>query len=245
MNTNFCITFTTIPSRLDSIHKTIKSIEQQTLKPSKIFLNVPNRYYRFPEIEITNQQLNKFESDLVEINRCDDFGPATKIMGSIDKVKKFDCAIIIDDDHIYNNKMCEIFIKEFQKESINYSYYIQKIFDIKMGQCSDGFLINCNNLDKIEKFYEIYVKKNINMFLDDDLWLSIYLQKIKKSEIKNLINIFTAETNKKLIYEIHSTIDALSDKIHSPTKFINRRKIAKLEYIKFRIKNYFNNFNHL
>ena len=56
MNTNFCITFTTIPSRLDSIHKTIKSIEQQTLKPSKIFLNVPNRYYRFPEIEITNQQ---------------------------------------------------------------------------------------------------------------------------------------------------------------------------------------------
>ena len=114
-----------------------------------------------------------------------------------------------------------------------------------MAQCADGFLINCNNLDKIEKFYQTYVKKNINMFLDDDLWLSIYLQKIKKSEIKNLINIFTAETNKKLIYEIHSTIDALSDEIHSPKRFINRRKIAKFEYIKFRIKNYFNNFNHL
>ncbi len=245
MNTNFCITFTTIPSRLDSIYKTIKSIEQQTLKPSKIFLNIPYKYYRFPEIEITNQQLKKFESDLVEISRCDDFGPATKIMGSIDKVKKFDCAIIIDDDHIYNDKMCEIFIREFKKKNINYSYYIQKIFDINMAQCADGFLINCNNLDKIEKFYQTYVKKNINMFLDDDLWLSIYLQKIKKSEIKNLINIFTAETNKKLIYEIHSTIDALSDEIHSPKRFINRRKIAKFEYIKFRIKNYFNNFNHL
>ena len=245
MITNFCITFTTIPSRLDSIHKTIKSIEQQTLKPSKILLNVPNKYYRFPEIEIKNQQLKKFESDLVEIKRCDDFGPATKIMGSIDRVKNFDCAIIIDDDHIYNNKMCEIFIREFQKRSINYSYYIQKIFDLKMAQCADGFLINCKNLDKIEKFYDIYVKKNRNLFLDDDLWLSIYLQKIKKSEIENLIGIFTKETNKKLVYEIHSSVDALSNKIHNPKKFINRRKIAKFEYLIFKLKNYFNNFNHL
>ena len=36
MKTNFCITFTTIPSRLNSIHKTIESIERQTLKPKKI-----------------------------------------------------------------------------------------------------------------------------------------------------------------------------------------------------------------
>lgn len=245
MNTNFCITFTTIPSRLNTIHKTIESIERQTLKPKKIFLNVPYKYYRFPKIRISNQELAKYESDLVEINRCDDFGPATKIMGSIDKVKKFDCAIIIDDDHIYNDKMCEIFIREFKKKAINYSYYIQKIFDINMAQCADGFLINTKYLDNIMFFYNTYVKKNRNMFLDDDLWISIYLQKIKKSEIENLIDLFSKETNKNLVYEVHSSIDALSDKIHSPNKFINRRKIAKLEYLKFRIKNYFNNFNHL
>jgi len=116
MNTNFCITFTTIPSRLNSIHKTIESIKRQTLKPKKIFLNIPYKYYRFPKIEILNQDLIKYEDDLVEISRCEDFGPATKIMGSLNKVKKFDCAIIIDDDHIYNNKMCEIFIKEFEKK---------------------------------------------------------------------------------------------------------------------------------
>ena len=103
-------------------------------------------------------------------------------MGSIDRVKNFDCAIIIDDDHIYNNKMCEIFIREFQKRSINYSYYIQKIFDLKMAQCADGFLINCKNLDKIEKFYDIYVKKNRNLFLDDDLWLSYICNKLKNQK---------------------------------------------------------------
>tara|TARA_B110000495_G_scaffold163113_1_gene148241 strand:+ start:813 stop:1550 length:738 start_codon:yes stop_codon:yes gene_type:complete len=245
MNTNFCITFTTIPSRLNSIHKTIDSIKRQTFKPKKIFLNVPYKYYRFPKIEISNQDLIKYEDDLVEISRCEDFGPATKIMGSLDKIKKFDCAIIIDDDHIYNNKMCEIFIKEFEKKNINYSYYIQKLFDIDMAQCADGFLINCKYLDDIKSFYNTYVKKNRNLFLDDDLWISIYLQKIKKSKIENLIGVFTKETNKQIVYDIHSSVDALSNKIHSPKKFINRRKIAKLEYLKFRIKNYFNKFNHL
>ena len=245
MNTNFCITFTTIPSRLNSIHKTIDSIKRQTFKPKKIFLNVPYKYYRFPKIEISNQDLIKYEDDLVEISRCEDFGPATKIMGSLDKIKKFDCAIIIDDDHIYNNKMCEIFIKEFEKKNINYSYYIQKLFDIDMAQCADGFLINCRYLDDIKSFYNTYVKKNRNLFLDDDLWISIYLQKIKKSKIENLIGVFTKETNKQIVYDIHSSVDALSNKIHSPKKFINRRKIAKLEYLKFRIKNYFNKFNHL
>ena len=244
MNTKFCITLTTIPSRLPSIQKTIESIEKQTLIPKKIFLNVPYEYYRFPGFKIDNNQLKEIQNDLVKVNRCNDFGPATKIMGSIKEIQKFDCAIIIDDDHIYNNKMCEIFIREFEKEKINYSYYLQKIFDIKMAQCADGFLINCKYLDDIDDFYNLYVKKNKNLFLDDDLWLSIYLQKIKNSEIRNLINIFTRETNKDLVYEIHSSIDALSNKIHNPKKFINRRKIAKYEYIKFRIKNYFKNFIH-
>jgi hypothetical protein len=166
-------------------------------------------------------------------------------MGSLNKVKNFDCVIIVDDDHVYNEKMCQIFIREFEKEKMNYSYYIQKIFDINMAQCADGFLINSKYLNDIRKFYDLYVKQNKNMFLDDDLWISIYLQIIKDAKIKNLINIFREETNKKLVYEVHSNVDALSDKIHSPKKFINRRKIAKFEYIKFRIKNYFNNFNQL
>ena len=67
-----------------------------------------------------------------------------------------------------------------------------------MGQCADGFLINVNLLDKIEDFYEKYVKNNKNMFLDDDLWLAIYLQKEKKSSIKNLIENFLKKQIKRL-----------------------------------------------
>ena len=245
MKTNFCITLTTIPSRFSSIYKTINSIEKQSFKPQKIFLNIPHKYYRFPNIKIQEREIEKLKSELVQINRCNDYGPATKIMGALNEVKNFDCAIIIDDDHIYDERMCEIFIKEFEREKNNYSFYIQKIFSINMAQCADGFLINSEYLDQIENFYEKYVRKNKNMFLDDDLWISIYLQKIKKTNIKNLIELFKRETGKNLIYQVHSSVDALSENIHSPKKFLNRRKIAKIEYIKFMIKNYFNKFNHL
>ena len=119
MKTNFCITLTTIPRRINDVYKTLDSIKDQTLKPSKIFLNVPNQYYRFPNAKIFDEDLEKIKSNFVEITRCDDFGPATKILGSLDKVKKYDCAIIIDDDHIYDKRMCEIFIDEFEKKKNN------------------------------------------------------------------------------------------------------------------------------
>ena len=242
-DTNFCITFTTIPSRIKTLKKTIESIEQQTLKPNKIYLNIPYKYHRFPNSKILDIDIKNLESKLLEVSRCNDFGPATKIMGSLEKVKKYDCSIIIDDDHIYDNKFCEIFINAFEKERKNYSFYLQKIFDIKMAQCADGFLIDNQNLDLIERFYYKYVKDNKNLFLDDDLWISIYLQKIKSSKIENLIDIFKNETGKNVVYDIHTTIDALSEKVHNPKKFFNRRKIAKIEYLKFRLKIYFNNFN--
>ena len=241
MNLKFCVTLTTIPARLKDIGKTIETIRNQTLKPEKIFLNIPIKYYRFPNEIVDETLIEKIRSDDIEISRCNDYGPATKLMGSIKKIKEFDCVIIIDDDHLYHNKMCEIFINEFKKDMVNYSFYQNKIFDIKMAQCADGFLINTKFLDKIEKFYDKYVHKNLNLYLDDDLWFALYLQIIKKVNNKNIIDIFRNETGRELVYEVHSDKDALSKDIHNPKKFINRRKIAKIEYIKFKIKNFFFN----
>lgn len=241
MNLKFCVTLTTIPSRLKDIGKTIETIRNQTLKPEKIFLNIPIKYYRFPNEIIDKTLIEKIRSDDIEISRCNDYGPATKLMGSIKKIKEFDCVIIVDDDHLYHNKMCEIFINEFKKDMVNYSFYQNKIFDIKMAQCADGFLINTKFLDEIEKFYDRYVHKNLNLYLDDDLWFALYLQIIKKVNIKNIIDIFRNKTGRKLVYDVHSDKDALSKDIHNPKKFISRRKIAKIEYIKFKIKNFFFN----
>ena len=231
----------TIPSRVKNINQILKYINAQTLKPDKIYLNIPHQYKRFKDEIITKKDLDHIIKDNIEITRCEDYGPGTKIMGSIDKVRKYDCVILLDDDHIYDKNICEIFINAFKKEQVNYSFYLNKIFNIKMGQCADGFLMNTKLLDNIENFYEKYVKKNKNMFLDDDLWLAIYLQKEKKSVIKNLINIFKEKINKDVVYEqnMNSKIDGLHLTVHKEGLFLNRRKIQKVEYIKFIIRSLF------
>ena len=238
---SFCVSMSTIPSRIGKISEIIDNLNKQTLKPEKIYLNIPYKYQRFPDQTINEKDLIKLNYKKLEINRCEDFGPGTKIMGSIEKVRNYDCVILLDDDHLYDENMCHFFLKAFEKEQINYSFYLNKIFKIKMGQCSDGFLMNTKLLDNIEKFYEKFVKYNKNMFLDDDLWLAIYLQKEKKSSIKNLIEEFRKEFNKKLIYEQNSNSkkDSLHLTVHKDGLFLNRRKIHKIEYMKYLLKSIF------
>ena len=238
---SFCVSMSTIPSRIGKISEIIDNLNKQTLKPEKIYLNIPYKYQRFPDQTINEKDLINLNYKNLEINRCEDFGPGTKIMGSIEKVRNYDCVILLDDDHLYDENMCHFFLKAFEKEQINYSFYLNKIFKIKMGQCSDGFLMNTKLLDNIEKFYEKFVKYNKNMFLDDDLWLAIYLQKEKKSSIKNLIEEFRKEFNKKLIYEQNSNSkkDSLHLTVHKDGLFLNRRKIHKIEYMKYLLKSIF------
>lgn len=231
----------TIPSRIKNINNILENINSQTLKPNKIFLNIPYEYRRFQNQKVTENDIKDINKENIEIIRCNDYGPGTKIMGSINKVRDYDCVILLDDDHIYNKNVCKIFLDSFNEEQINYSFYLNKIFEIKMGQCADGFLMNTKLLDDIENFYEKYVKKNKNMFLDDDLWLALYLQKEKKSIIKNLINVFREQVKKDIVYtqNINSKIDGLHLTIHKDGLFLNRRKIQKIEYIKYILKSFF------
>ena len=231
----FCVSMSTIPSRIKGIHKILDNIENQTLKPEKIFLNIPIDFNRFKNEKINDEDIISLERKNLIIKRCEDFGPGTKIMGSIEDIKEYDCVIIIDDDHLYDENIFSNIIDEFKKNKINYSFYLNKIFNIKIGQCADGFLVNTNLLNGINEFYKKYVKNNTNMFMDDDLWLAIFLQKEKKSEIKNLIEIFKNQTKKNIVYEQHENYkkDGLHLTIHRPGIFFNRRKIQKIEYLKY------------
>ena len=70
MTINFCVTLTTIPSRLKNLEIAIKSINKQTLKPNKIFLNIPYKYKRFPESSINEKDLENIKKlENVEITR--------------------------------------------------------------------------------------------------------------------------------------------------------------------------------
>ena len=238
---NFCVSLSTIPSRINNINDVILSINKQSLRPNKIYLNVPFKYKRFPNDIVSEEDLKKIDTENLEIIRCEDFGPGTKILGSLNKVKNFDCVILLDDDHIYDMNVCEIMLKAFIHEKINYSFYLNKIFGIKMGQCADGFLINTKLLDTIDIFYNKFVKNNLNMFLDDDLWMAIYLQKEKNSSIKNLIYKFREISDAEVVYTQNSNSknNSLHMTVHKDGLILNRRKIQKIEYIRYLIKSFF------
>ena len=102
------VSLSTIPQRIKYLDKTVESLLKQSLKPDKIFINIPLKYKRFTET-IDNNQLPDFDDNSVEITRCEDCGPGTKLLGSINKLKKDSLIILADDDNIYEDYMIEKF----------------------------------------------------------------------------------------------------------------------------------------
>ena len=235
---NFCVSLTTLPTRIDNINQTLDSINNQSIKPDKIFLNLPRIFKRFPGYKFTEKQIEEIKKKNLIISECLDYGPGTKLMGSLEKIKKYDCVILLDDDNIYHKNTLEILINNFLKHKTNYSYFVNEIFSMKFGQGSDGFLIVSELLNDIEIFYDKYVKDNKNLFLDDDFWISMYLYCEKKSFIKNTIHDFKEKTGEELSYiqTPNKDIDALNKTVHKNNDFLNRRKKQKIEFIKYKLK---------
>jgi len=228
---NFCISITTIPSRLSKIHLTLESFEKQSLLPKKIFLNIPNKYLRFPNEKIQIPDLsNKFKKVVIQINRCEDFGPGTKLMGGINNLDNFDYVILLDDDNIYHSKVCEYLNAHYHENNgTAYSFFTVKIYDLVMGQGTDGFLIPTKYLKKIKEFFDIYVRGNKYTMLNDDFWISFYLAKYLEKPVKitSLEHKTVEYMGSKYIYENHSQINPLH-KLYKP--ILSRRTFDKLNY---------------
>ena len=81
------VTMTTLPERIISNHfkKVINSLLNQSLKPKYIILNIPylykNKKYIIPNWITKNRN--------IKINRCEDKGPATKFLGSLNLIPSF------------------------------------------------------------------------------------------------------------------------------------------------------------
>ena len=246
---NFCASLTTIPSRIREVSLTIDSLINQTKKPEKIFLNIPYKYERFPEQVISTEYLEKLRNlKNLEITRCEDFGPGTKLLGSINNLEKYSHVVLVDDDHVYQKDMFEIFLNEALKKPDNaYSFCVYEIEDLKVGQGADGFMINTNYLKNIILFFNNYVKKNKSLFFNDDLWISIYLNKFLNVEIESLNKFLKKRffSGNKSIYKKHTTIDALIELYEKDRKKARnlRHQESFLEYNM--LKKITNNFSNI
>ena len=205
------VSISTIPARIKNLNQSVQSLLNQTQKPDKIFINIPFKYKRFSET-INDDQIPKFDSNLVEITRCDDSGPGTKLLGSLSKLEKNSLLILADDDQEYENYMIEKFFYFYSQEPNNaYSFYVHPLGQFGIGQGADGFAINTNHLDGIQNFYDKIVKNYKELFLYDDLWISFFLYFFKKNKILSLREHLKKDKEGKLllIYKTHTSATGL------------------------------------
>ena len=105
-----------------------------------------------------------------------------------------------------------------------------------IAQTADGFLINTKFLKGLDVFYNKHVSNSRTLFLNDDFWLSIYLNKLKSKKILSLQHLIREVTGQMFIYRQQDTNNALKDSYNS---FLSRRTYAKLDYIKILFKERF------
>jgi hypothetical protein len=107
--TDVIVTLTTLPSRIDRIGPTIKSLLNQTVSPGAIRIHVPAASRREGLPYVVPAWLAALQS--VRIVRCNvDYGPATKLIPALSDIADDQRLLVVDDDRIYQPHLVEQFL---------------------------------------------------------------------------------------------------------------------------------------
>ena len=207
------VSLTTSPSRLLKLKKVINSIKRQTLLPSKIILNLPDKFGRTNEEYLIPEWIEN--DDFIYINRCgEDYGPITKILPTLLLSNNPETIIIsIDDDIEYSNRLVDEFVKHSLCYDVVFStsnFNLIKNGEIDLTRRHFGYYNIIEGYGGIiykRKFFQNdffdyfnYIKNNRDCFFSDDLIISNYLamKGIGKVCINN--NYLDVRKNKILAY---------------------------------------------
>ena len=186
---------TTSPLRINKMNDTIYSLENQTVSPTYMLLNLPLKFARTNQEYIIPDYI-KDNSNIV-INRLEmDYGPATKLVGSILNIPKYEDTWIVvhDDDNLYLQKTVETYTEYIDKFndkrkaftvsgfsfSPDFSQTIHNRDDLSILQLCEGFMSYCVHRSIFEDDFIPYIQtliKNKDCNLSDDLIISNYIAK--------------------------------------------------------------------
>jgi len=183
----YVVSLTTIPSKFPNLHLTMDSLLQQTLKPSKIVVNLPKQYNFRLTGEIPAEQIAAFlQKYPCVVNFVDqDYGPGTKLLGLLksDLLTGMDPAttyiILVDDDLIYKPCMIEEFDQTVKQNNQVASFWVYPFGDLQVGQGADGFLMQLKLLDHFLNYYD-RIKDQDYVNYHDDFYISYYFQLFKQ-----------------------------------------------------------------
>lgn len=108
MHSRLWISLTTTPTRIHRIRPVMESLVNQTSPFDGVLLNIPYKLKRDGSEYDVPRWLDSLPK--VCINRCDDYGPATKLLGALEIESASDSRIIVvDDDTLYPPTMVEAY----------------------------------------------------------------------------------------------------------------------------------------
>ena len=186
------VSLTTSPKRIHTLKTVLKRLMSQTVQPDKIVLNLP---YVFKRTGETYDIPDYLHQPWLHINRCEDIGPATKVLPTRELVSDPETIIIsVDDDILYKKTMIASFLRYAHLPYVlsggqSGCYKQIKIGDeyLHISQLIEGFSGVCfrkKHLDKIK------ISPNFkDCFTSDDFMISNQLgkHKIEILKIKNTI----------------------------------------------------------
>jgi hypothetical protein len=150
------------------------------MKPSKIFINVPHIFKRTSE-SYDDKKLEDIKNmdPIIQINRCEDKGPITKMLETLKLISNDKTIIIIiDDDILYDSKTIENITNELKKNTDK--VISGSIFNHENINIVEGFKCICfqRHIFK-DDFYEFVDKTNsyVHCYKSDDFIISYYLNK--------------------------------------------------------------------
>jgi len=103
------VCLTTTPKRIAHLEQTLKSLMYQSRRPRRIRVHIP----LFSKREKLSYQIPAYLHDLrsVDIVRCEDYGPATKLLPALQTLPADQKIIVIDDDMLYPRHMVDDFFR--------------------------------------------------------------------------------------------------------------------------------------
>ena len=237
----FVVSLTTIPDRVPYLEITIASLLQQSKKPDAIYVCLPHYSKRFQK----PYPLPTFTDERIKLVRCQDYGPATKILGLLaecpPEITNETRIVFCDDDRIYDHGHLEALYdaslekpntviclatsphwKYFIAPATTYEYNSELIFPAGRHNYSDGYM------DIFEGFGGVLVHKTMfdsrvfdipsEIQFVDDIWLSGHV-KVNKLAIWGVSFTIPACHSGNDV----SPLYALSG--HQERKFLNQKAI--------------------
>lgn len=186
------VCMTSIPPRAHRLPKVIDSILENIVPPDKIIVSICKHYDRFEE-DYDMSILDKYsDNSIVEIHMIEeDMGPATKILGHLPTLLKYDdisdiYLLTADDDLSYRSNFIESFKNQIKKEPETIWTGFSWTRGLPVTTCfgSDGISFKLSELVNLESFSRVLIKNCELIKYHDDMIFSAFFhlnnKKVKK-----------------------------------------------------------------